>query len=48
MIYRKAENWITTNSKRYLIPIDLKKLVEFGTINDLIQMMKNLPNAVTS
>jgi len=47
--YRKAENWITTNSKRYADPDKFKKafIRTFGTNNDLIKTMKklNVPGA---
>jgi len=42
--YKKAENWITTNSKRYADPNKFKKafIRTFGTNNDLIKTMKKL------
>jgi hypothetical protein len=47
--YKKAENWITTNSKRYADPNKFKKafIRTFGTNNDLIKTMKklNVPGA---
>ena len=47
--YKKAENWITTNSKRYADPDKFKKafIRTFGTNNDLIKTMKklNVPGA---
>jgi hypothetical protein len=47
--YKKAENWIIKNSKRYADPDKFKKafIRTFGTNNDLIKTMKklNVPGA---